>query len=224
MAITLVANIGANLGAPGGTTSAINTTGANLLIVGVAWYNPSSPGALTDSKGNTWTPLTAQTGQNPDSQIFYCANPIVGSGHTFTYTGVSIYSPICVSAYSGVATSSPLDVQNGAGFSTSLNSQPGSVTPSANNALLVTFTGANNSVASAVIDSSFTITDQIAGGGGNWFGAMAYQIQTTATARNPSWTFNAVTTGASEIAVFKAPGGGGGGGTANNKWFSISGL
>ena len=60
MAIALVANtfkqsvLGATV-----TTDAIDTTGANLLIVLVDDFQTDAS-VLTDSKGNTWTPLTAQ--------------------------------------------------------------------------------------------------------------------------------------------------------------------
>jgi hypothetical protein len=40
------------------TTGNIDTSGANLLLASVADYNAESAVTLTDSKGNTWTPLT----------------------------------------------------------------------------------------------------------------------------------------------------------------------
>jgi hypothetical protein len=60
------------------------------------------------------------------------------------------------------------------------------------------------------ISAPFTITDQGAGAGATAYGvALAYEIQTAATARNPTWTRNASAGMAAGIWSFKAATGGG---------------
>ena len=157
--------------------------------------------------------------------MYYCSAPIVGTGHTFTYSGTSIYTAMCVQAFSGLASSTPFDVQNGAATTGATSLQTGSITPTANGELLVTYIAPFNSVSvSPTIDSGFTVTDFIAGGGGNWAAAMAYFVQPTAAAINPTWSYTPSASASTEIASFKGAGGGGGGGTAHNKLIGMGGL
>src|SRR4051812_5534959 len=66
----LVAHAGAGGASSGSTTSAINPTGANLIVVAVASYTVNAAPTLTDSKGNTWTGLTQQAPAQPRSRLF----------------------------------------------------------------------------------------------------------------------------------------------------------
>lgn len=206
MAIALVAHA-SSVGSNGTTTSAINTTGASLLVafVGFVFNNAA---VISDSYGNTWTPLTFHLGvNNCTTQIFYVQNPTVGTGHTFSETGTSTYPALSVAAFSGTATSSVFDVQNGTNPVGATTFQPGSVTPSQNNSLIVT--GFDNDQGSSAqdttINSGFTITDQNGYGFGvNEGGGLAYLVQTTAAPVNPTWTMSTAALGAgSAIAVFK---------------------
>lgn len=203
MAIALVANTAAGSGDTNSvTTSSIDTTGATLLIVGSVSGNSVS-GSISDSKGNTWTPLT-EYGSTGRSRLFYCVNPSVGSGHTFTNTATAGNPSIFVLALSGTATSSPFDVENGVSADTTgLTYQPGSVTPSQNNEVVVTLVGGRNSNPNT-IDSGFTITDQVTTAAR---GSLAYLVQTTASAVNPTWTASGIGSNLNHpvIASFKAP-------------------
>ncbi len=67
--------------------------------------------------------------------------------------------------------------------------QGGTLTPAADNSLVVSFT-AYASGGTETIDSPFTISDQQASSGSGYGCALAYDIQTTATARNPTWSYN----------------------------------
>lgn len=185
------------------TTGAIDTTGANLIVVSVSFYNTTAP-ALTDSKGNTWTALTARTtATNPGVRLFYCYNPTVGSGHTFTATQAVSFPTIGVSAFSGVA-ASPFDQESGASTSgAGTTYQPGSITPSENNCLLVTTVSTNTTT--HTINSSFVIGGTVDQSGGNHMGGgIAYKIQTTAGAENPTWSYTASSSRAAAMASFKA--------------------
>jgi hypothetical protein len=172
------------------TSAAINTTGADLIVVIAA--ESGSNGALSDSKSNTWVQLARQTDSFGRSCTFYYAwNAIVGTGHTFTIGGTSNFPSLLIAAYSGSRTSSnPYDTPHltQASQSSGNTFQIGSVTPGANNELVVSGVHAGGTVA-MTIDSSFTITDQVADGNfGHESGGQAYLIQTTAAATNPTWT------------------------------------
>ncbi|MFM2357274.1 MAG: hypothetical protein RJA61_11 [Candidatus Parcubacteria bacterium] len=201
-AFNLIANTGA--GSSGGnnvTTGAIDTTGANLIVVVVSWYSGAA-NTLSDSKGNTWTALTAYAAGNTQQRIYYAYNPTVGSGHTFTATNSS-YPSIAVSAWSGAATS-PYDVENGSSGSGITSKQPGSVTPSENNELIITGLGFDTSNTLS-INSGFTISNQLNYTVGNYMGgAMAYLVQTTSAAVNPTWSWSSSMGVSTGIATFKA--------------------
>lgn len=180
MAISLVAHIAA-----AGDPAAIDTTGSNLIIVYVDADNSPTP-AITDSKSNSWTALPVHAATHPNANlIFYSLNPTVGTGHTFSVTGVGAAS-IFVSAYAGVLAYVSDD---GAGTTVSTSSiQPGAITPT-NGTLLVTGLGYFALTATASIDSGFTITDQVASvAGTNYGGAMGYKVVSSIVPVNPTWT------------------------------------
>jgi hypothetical protein len=212
-----IASISATANSPYNTvtTGSINTSGANLLVVVLAAYvfgTGIPPSTIpTDSKGNTYTLAKAvSSGGVPILAIYYCYSPTVGSGHTFTYPTVGSSAPsITAYAFSG-ATSSPLDQTNsfaGTGYTGTSTMQTGSVTPTTNGQLV--FTGINAYIASSspTIDSSFvTPLFQATNAGHTYSSACSYIIQGTASAVNPTWTFNPGASGVqacSAIVTFK---------------------
>jgi len=190
----------------GVTTSGINTTGSNLIVVVQSCYTgASTTPTLSDSNSNSWTLVRYDiTGSSPQYQgtaIFYCYSPVVGSGHTFT---ANTYSSIGVVALSG-AISSPLDQQNGlgsAGGATII--QPGSITPSINNefVIFVLENYIDGSVPST--PTGYTLLGASAYSPGFYCFGMWYQIQTTATATNPSSNVSIEPFQPSSIASFKS--------------------
>lgn len=185
----------ANVGGGGVTTSAIDTAGANLIVIATG-----ISGAISDSKGNTYTQITAG---DPGCRLWYCANPTVGSGHTFTIDGTSNFSPIAVQAFAG-AHASPLD-NNTVNSAVGTTVQPGSITPSVNNCLLVAaMSNPSAALTTTSIDSGFTQTCDRGFVGSNSYGiAMGYLSQTTAGAVNPTFTVNASSTNVAAMAAFK---------------------
>lgn len=209
MSWTLKANTGGATAPSGGTTSPIDTTGANLIVVAISDYAIQPASILSDSKSNTWNALTPAIGSAPYERttLYYCYNPTVGAGHTFTATSPSgfTYPSINVSAWSGSA-ASPFDVENGGGSPGVSSIQAGSITPSANGELIIAANCFEHTAAWS-IDSGFTITDQdVYGGGNNFGGAMAYFVQTTAAAINPTWTNSQSNNVSAAIASFKVSG------------------
>ena len=213
MAIALVSNTGK--GSTGGgsvTTDAIDTTGATLLVI-VLGYFDSTP-TISDSKGNTWTALTNSDGPlSSNCQIFYVANPTVGSGHTFTNGTASSFSSILVSSWSGVATTTPFDQQNQNTGTAVTTVTTGSITPGENNELVIAglcLRDIGVTGDTVTIDGGFTISNQVPGvGSNNLEGAMAYLVQTTAAAANPAWSWTNSDSAAAAIASFKQAAAGG---------------
>jgi hypothetical protein len=171
------------------TTAALDTTGAGLLVVYTAGDNLFDA-VVTDSKGNTWTPLV-DAPHAPDARWFYCANPTVGSGHTFTVSdagSVARLPSLGVLAFShtGLAV-----FHQETGLQTNgTTAQPGSQTPTSDNALVVQ--GITFVLGGGVptIDGTYTIPYSAAYAASVANGiAVAYDIQTTAATTNPTWTF-----------------------------------
>lgn len=205
-AYSLIANVASGGPVNGTTTAAIDTSGANLIVASVNWFNGITiDGIISDSKSNSWTPLTLRTSGSQSGRQHFVSSPSVGSGHTFSFTGTTIAPALCVSAWSGAA-ASPFDQESGsAGVASS--QQPGSITPSENNCLLTTDHGTQTSTNSTV-DGGFTRTDMIAFSSGvNESGAQAYLIQATAAAANPTWTDTGSSNSTSTMAAWKAGGG-----------------
>jgi len=203
-AISLVAHIAASGASP--TTAGINTSGATLLVVSMSCFGGASS-APTDSNGNTWHEAKAILSGN-ESSLWYAYDKsgsalVVGAGQTFS-GGSNIFG-LEVEAFSGTLTGSdPLDQTNGALDSAPLASwQPGSITPGANNEVVISYAGVFNGSGIAV-DSSMTITDKYDFAGGiSYQQGLAYIVQTTAAAINPTWS-NLQSTGSAVIASYKA--------------------
>lgn len=205
--IALVASTAKFLGEFADTTDPIDTTGASLIVVAVASYSSVTP-SVSDSKGSTWTALTKYMhGSSTTSmQLFYSKNPNVGSNHTFIVTGSGIYESVAVAAFSGTDTAVGIDGATGAvsgpGAVTTL--QPGSVTPSEDNCVLVTALAVDSPAAVLSINSGFTIAAQLGSGSGASYNlGIAYKVQTAAQAENPTWTSDTAGLMAAAIAAFK---------------------
>lgn len=183
------------------STSAIDTTGATLIVVGIVQNNGFTAGSVSDNKGNTYTGLFANVGGSSTfSQLFYCTSPSVGAGHTFKCDNSSSFIAASISVQVWQGGTGTFDVQNhNTGFGTSL--QTGSVTPSVNNSLIVTSINVDGSPSSITQPTSFTMSDSdvvsVEPGG------MAYFVQGTAAPINPTWTWaSAGSTGTATIATF----------------------
>jgi hypothetical protein len=205
-AAALVAHtFGRSFDSNGFTTGAIDTTGANFIIIGLA--TAVTGGTISDSKGNTWHPLTEWPGGlSGDRQFrfFYCESCTVGSGHTFTVANAAgAFPTLLIEAWSGIAAASSFDVENGNGLTFGTSISTNSVTPSAANELVVAGLQYDDSV-TPTIDSGFTITDTNPNTNfGAQAGQIAYLIETTATAQNPTFSWTDGSRGTAGIATFK---------------------
>lgn len=216
MAIGIIAHTSAGASSPGTsvTTSAVDTTGASFIGVVVADLGNATVTSLTDSKGNTWTARTAYPVTNSRTRIYYCANPTVGTGHTFTATSTSgtSFPALAIIALSVTDTSAPYDVENGNAAVNVANIAPGSITPSANNEIVIAGMSTVTAQSGLSVNGGFTLLENVAFLSSNHVSCqLAYLIQTTAAAANPtfSWTLSSANSSVA-IASFKAASGGGG--------------
>lgn len=198
-------------GANGGTSGSTNCSGANLFVLGLT-ESSSLAATISDSTSATWTHLTEQCVSTPCNVIYYAKN-VTGSGtNTFTISCSSCFAAGVFMGFSGADTTAPFDQENGTGGGGfHLTAQPGSITPGSNNELVVTSFGYNNTQTFG----AGSVTGYTEGGapdftgGTNYGGGGYYQIQTTATATNPSWALAQDTAGDITVASFKAGAGGG---------------
>lgn len=182
-------------GASGGTSGAIDTTGADFIAIVLS----CSAGALSatlatisDNKGNTPT-ATGFGGVNDGTNnsaagIAFFINPTVGSGHTFTVANGMQLQSMCIAAYKRCTGGA--DVQSaGGGTSGSFTVQPGSVTPSQSNSLIITAVTMAQINSTFIADQGFTVRQYIPAPGGSYYGgALADLIQGSAAAVNPTFT------------------------------------
>jgi hypothetical protein len=175
------------------TTGSIDSSGGDLILAIVSTGHATGA-VLSDSKSNTWHPLTTQTdGANLDEILYYAWNAIVGSGHTFTVTGSGMFCSLIVQVFSGSKTSGdPLDQQAGASAGSGTSLATGSITPSAANCLIASAGGwaTFSQPWTPAIDSGMTILDsQDQIGSVCNASALAYVVQTSAVAINPTWSW-----------------------------------
>jgi hypothetical protein len=132
--------------------------------------------------------------------LFYNSGPMTGSNHTFTSNGGGYggYQELTMAAFSGTFGGTPdINTGNSGGGSGTVQPAATSQTPAHNNEVIVTVVNCNAAV-SPTINESFNITDDI-----NTMG-MAYLVQTTAAAVNPTWS-GAFTGAAAVIPSFQTP-------------------
>lgn len=209
------------------TSSAIDSTGANFCFVGLSSF-PGAGGdviAPTDSKGNTYTALTARLGPGGSLKVigYYVVSPTVGSGHTVTVntTGVKSYSAVNVRCYSGVTTVSTIDTEGAGGSATGGTSvAAGSITPSSSSNVIIgcaSFT----SVVSAITLSGYSNLDALGGGSSAYVGlACGDKIGSLGGSENPTFGWTTSSDAAAADVSIKAAGGGGGGGAISHGMLS----
>ena len=209
MAISLINHVlaqSANANS-GCTTASKDFSGANLIVA--IQVNFTTLQTVSDNQGNTYSYLTSQTAGGVLVRIAYVLNPTVSSSHTVTSAAATaVYGSLAVAAFSGVDS---YDTHQNGGTTLSATSLAtgSSGTPSADGALI--FCGAGDAwTGTLTVDASQTILDFSGLIGGAAFAVgSAYEIQGTATARNPtlSWDGGAARAEA-VIGVFKAAAGG----------------
>ena len=218
MAYAFIAQTGFANGSGGGTSSAIDTTGANLIVIVAARLEGSAP-TISDSASNTWSALTVRnSGNSAAVRIYYVFAPTTSATHTFTSSGANTYGSLSILAFSGSVTS-PFDAENGAGATTGTSRATGSVTPAEDNELFIAGIAFGVEVTGLAIDSTFIGLNHYIAGGTSIDVGSAYKIQTTGGAENPTFSWTTSSDNAAAIACFKA--GAAGRTTKNTRGFTL---
>ncbi len=185
MAFTLLTHTAAQGTTATVTTAAIDTRGANLIIVVLDEIGITT---LTDSASNTWS-TAASIAVNTTLRIFYVLNPTTSATHTFTQPSVASSFPgIAVACFSGAAAAAVADQVSTGTESTGTTHACGSLTPTVDGELIIYALG-NNFLTAAIdigtIANVLPLISNVSEGVG-----LAYEIQATAAARNATWTIS----------------------------------
>jgi hypothetical protein len=206
---TPVVSTASALGTNGGTSDSFNASGSDrgFLCVGHSGASPTVSGS------QTWDLVRTQdNGFSAFASLYRTADgSSFSSSDTITVSLSSGLVGIAATFFSGGATSAIDDQANSAGgvFGSSL--QPGSITPTVPDTLVISCAMVSDSQDTASIDGGFTLpSDAHVAGTASSFGVgIAYLRQTTAAASNPLWTFTDAATHQNAIqASFKTAGGG----------------
>lgn len=184
------------------TTPQYNTVGAGVIVVATSTLG-TTLGTVTSSPANTWTCLTQYPDTAHASQICYSLSPTTSTTQTFTFTATGERPAVVVFAFSGVTA---FDAGKDIGSSTAGASsiQPGSLTPSATNGILVVQMASNGIIAPVAVDSGFSTpalffdatatSAQI---------AASFLVETAAVAKNPTLSWSGVVPASAAMAIFK---------------------
>lgn len=186
------------------TTSGSVTSGGNFVVVILHSQSGTAIETIHDSFGNTFTALTVTDNTVRLIEILYAKNATTGGGHTLTLeSSGGKLSSACMMSFNIVDTVAPFDQEAGHTDFGVTTVQPGSITPSEANELIVTVVSSVSDLQNFTINSGFTEFGTEPNSQYSMSGA--YLIQGAAAAINPTWTDS---TGASSmttrIASFKS--------------------
>lgn len=199
--ITLIAhgNGQAISGSGTATTGTMIGTGGNFIAACVTTFASSCTGAtVSDSVNGAWTlhgtNQSSNSGAASNSCIWYKQGASVSASMTVSATETGGFAEVAAGVFSNVATSSALDQENGAAYGNTGTAQPGSITPSQANELLISCTGVGaTSGTMSISGNSYALADSNTPTGSNTQATgMGYVVQTTATTANPTWNYGSL--------------------------------
>ncbi len=180
---------------------------ADLIVVVRTSYMSGGTGTnIIDSESNSYTQSTDHNGSGAAIQIMYKVAPVTSATQTFTssasgdfYGTMHIFVIKCSGGCS-------FESQSGSNSGSATSIQPGSLTPSVDDCLIVA--GLNNYVTTvddAAISSPFSLDTHHAWGDGFFSvaGAMGHYIQPVAGAVNPTFSWSETQQAGSAMLVFK---------------------
>lgn len=176
-----------------GVSAAIDTTGANFLII-ASTANRFIVPSLSDSKSNSWgSNIGGSANSSWQTGAGYTVAPNVGAGHTFTISGPN--SQGIVAAFNIVSQTSPFDAMTQDANDTvgAATIQPPSITPAQANNLCFSMFSLPEATRTGSVDGGFTIIDTLLqdSGTGTAVGlVLAYLAQSSAAAIHPTWTYS----------------------------------
>lgn len=167
------------------STPARNTTGATLYVVAVS-HAVITP-TISDSVGNSYS--AGQQFSDASgfiTALWYKASPTTGAAVVVTASSTAQFPAIGFLAFSNHTAQDT--ASSGATSASATTLQPGSITPTGNNRVVIAALG-DQWTGTVSIDSGMTVIDQGPSGGGTSFAlATACVEQTTAGAINGTWT------------------------------------
>ncbi len=180
------------------TTSAGSCSGSNVIVAVVTMFgaDAGTSSIISNTSTSVWHVAVDNTTSDAVA-IWYTDAKALSGSETVTVTLTGSFPSIYAQCYSGGPSSGALD-QTNTGIQATGTCQVGSITPSQANTLVVL--GFSGAPVSPVVSAPYTVTDTTNGGAAEGGGA-AYNIQTSATATNPSVT--AGNPGDCAIASFK---------------------
>jgi hypothetical protein len=188
------------------TTSATNMMGVNHIVGCLSYYiGAGGSSVFSDSLGNTYTQVYSAAQDNVTGVLLYVQAPTVSTSMTFTASasGTTAAPALTVMGFANVAVS-PLDQSSHAGVGNIATIQPGSITPTQANELLVSCLAVNSTQSGIGVSSPFTAGPILNGTANHQGVAEAYQIQTPGpTAENPTWTWTTLEAAMAGQASFK---------------------
>lgn len=206
MAITYLGGVSAFSDPSPVTTDALDTTGADCLVVVVS--SLSGTPTVTDSKANTWG-APSLTRLDVDSvarlSCWVCLPTSVGTGHTFTATQASGIMSLSALAFAGVLQVAPVEGTNSNDNADPTQTlQTGSLTPvDAGRLLLAGLMHYEDGVSGMAINQSFTLRHTIysdSSDGSQHLGLFtATLLQGAAAAVNPTWSWMGFSLGAAGL-------------------------
>jgi hypothetical protein len=217
MAIALVQTKSGNAGNYANTdaqTFTSNVTVGSLLVMCITSGAADTIASVADTRGNTWTLVSAAASADRSTWLYYAANAVAGATTvTVTYTsGQNPDSAMIIREYSGVATTSPLDVSAVGNDGTAYNQAHSTAATS-------TTTGASDLVVVAGGVSAASPTYAAGSGYGNLVSQAGFdlytssvmedQILTAAGAQTGAYSTTSYVRGEAIVAAFKAASAGG---------------
>jgi len=202
------------------TSTAMNTSGATLLVFIVHTRSGTSTLTVSDSNNNIWNGIggwqadPAVVNHSGYQRMYYVYNPTVGANQTFhIHVGnTATNMRALIEAYSGTLTTSA--VYDAGSFSwgsiDGTSVQTGISTPSQTGDLFVTGWSSARLPSSGSISTPFVLDQSDFGIASSITDSMqsAYYISSDASAQNPTWTETGATGMVAEIAAFKSASGG----------------
>ncbi len=205
LAYSLITSTSSALGPNGGSTAGVNSTGCDLIVVAVSCFggSPSTAWISDTFSQSNWTfPSAAHsaTSANVKCLFFYAWNATGGNTHQITISASGIFVSAAAFFFSGSKTSSdPNDQANritsgadsGAGTA---QANSNNLVPGFDNELMISAAALSILQSAApTVDSSYATPtpEWVQFASGSDVGICAsYQVQTTATTRNPTFTFD----------------------------------
>lgn len=181
------------------STQPMNTLGANLFVIVV---HGSSLIDVDDSEGNEWQLAGSGSGGYSTLQIYFCTIPNTSAAHTFTGTALQFNQPgLIVSAWKGAALNS-LDQFNSVNAGIGTNILQPTITPTANNSLILS-AAVSNLIIPSIPSSDWSLIENSTEGGG-YPAMLVSQIQSQAIQVTPNWNITSSYGGmAAAIVSFK---------------------